>query len=1330
MKKRFTILTAVLALLAFLTVPLGMRGQTRDVETFTFSELGYGNADDVTTVEGNNVTLTFDQGTGNNAPKYYTNGTAVRMYTGNTLEVALNNQGGEARITAIDFTFSGNYPGSLQNWSGSETSVSFTNSATGQARIQVIAVTFSEGGSTTTYTVTYNANVPGVASVVDTYAEGANVTLRPATTFTYDGYTFSEWNTQADGDGDPYDAGDVIESIQEDLEFYAMWTENPVSDEQWVLTSLADLTESDVFVIVGNNGSNYAMSNDNGTSGAPAAVAVTVANDAITSSVAANIQWNISGDGTDGYTFYPNGSTEAWLYCTNTNNGVRVGTNEANTFKMEASSGYLVHQGTTRYVGVYNSTDWRCYTSINSNIQGQTFAFYKKVSGGVIPPSISAENVSIEYNATSGSIAYTINNGVDGGTVSAAVTEGDWLTLGTVSATVPFTCSANQAGTERTASVTLTYTYNRATVTKDVTVTQAGNPDVTMTIAAARAQGSGDVVTKGVITSITGSNNKTAYIQDETAAIVVYGNFEAAVGDQIRVSGSLSDYNGLLEIINPQVTILSSGNPVLPQLMTIAEVVASTNQGWYIRIEGATVTNITGSGNSQNTTIAQGDNTIVVRGNLGTTVAVNNVINLDGNIGYYNGNQIANPQNVEVQQVVVPSITITPATLNVDAEQHLVNYFSLAYENIEVESAQSFTVHYYNAVGEEIELVQGETWMIAGVVKPESDYQVLCTIMANEGEARSAYFKVSALDAEQNVVYSNLVTINQAEYVAPTYAELPFEFDGGKADIEGTDGLFAEGLGNDYNNSPKLRFDDTDDYLLLQFSEVPGKLTFDIKGNGFSGGTFTVQTSEDGMIYTDLETYTELGAKQSESFNNLGENVRYIKWTYTEKVSGNVALGNIKLAQPTQPYDLTIEPYENLEIFTFIGGDESEAFEGAGTIQVYDGDEVMLSITANEGYEIQSLMVDGVEHVNDIDEAETYTFTMPSHDVTVSATAVEVIPPTPFEPVTYRLATSIESGKSYIIVGAKITDEEESLFFAMGEQRNNNRGGVAISVDGTTATVETEDVHEVVITALDQDGFYSIFDGGYLYAASNGSNYLKTEDELDVNGEWEITIDDGQFSIVASNSENRNVMQFNYNGGNPLFSCYASDSQSPVYLYVRDENPTVSQTLELVEGWNWVSLYVEGEDAIATLLMLETALGENASQISSADFITEYDEEWFGDLDEIGITNDQTYMILAAQDCTVELEGDLSDPASIEITLNPGWNWIGFPINYEMAIEEALADLEAEEGDMLANSELFTEFDGEEWYGDIETLLPGQGFMYFNNSDEVKTFFFLAAKKK
>ena len=109
----------------------------------------------------------------------------------------------------------------------------------------------------------------------------------------------------------------------------------------WVSTPLSDITTTDVFVIVANNGSDYAMTNNNGTSSAPAAVAVTVSGNTLTGTIADNIQWTISGNATNGYTFYPNGSSDTWLYCTGTNNGVRVGTNSNNTFKVDASTGYL-----------------------------------------------------------------------------------------------------------------------------------------------------------------------------------------------------------------------------------------------------------------------------------------------------------------------------------------------------------------------------------------------------------------------------------------------------------------------------------------------------------------------------------------------------------------------------------------------------------------------------------------------------------------------------------------------------------------------------------------------------------------------------------------------------------------------------------------------------------------------------------------------------------------------------------------------------------------------------------------------------------------------------
>ena len=172
----------------------------------------------------------------------------------------------------------------------------------------------------------------------------------------------------------------------------------PEAPGSWVLTPLADLTSSDVFVIVGNNADTYAMSNDNGTSSAPAAVVVTISEDGktLTGDVADNIKWNISGNATDGYTFYPNGETEKWLYCTNSNNGMRVGTNDNKSFTV-SEEGYLFNSATSRYVGIYNSQDWRCYTSINNNIADQTFSFYKKVEATPEPETVTVTITSAGY---------------------------------------------------------------------------------------------------------------------------------------------------------------------------------------------------------------------------------------------------------------------------------------------------------------------------------------------------------------------------------------------------------------------------------------------------------------------------------------------------------------------------------------------------------------------------------------------------------------------------------------------------------------------------------------------------------------------------------------------------------------------------------------------------------------------------------------------------------------------------------------------------------------------------------------------------------------------
>lgn len=1302
--KKFTMLTAALMLFAFLTLPIGMRGQTRDVETFTFSELGYENTEEVTTVEGDDVTLTFDQGTNAyNAPKYYTTGTGVRMYTGNTLEVALNDQTGETRITAIDFTFAGSYTGSLQNWLGSETSVSFTNTASGQARIQEIAVTFSEGGvAPTTYTVTYNANVAGVNPVVDTYIEGADVTLRASNTFTYDGHTFSEWNTQADGDGDPYDAGDVIENIQANVELYAIWIENTPSDEQWVLTNLADLTEDDVFVIVGNNGSNYAMSNNNGTTSAPAAVAVTVVDDAITSEVAATIQWTISGNATDGYIFYPNGTTTSWLYCTNTNNGVRVGTNANKLFVV--NSNYLYNTATSRHIGLYNSQDWRCYspssTGVHTNIAGQTFAFYKKVTGGVLPPSISANNVEIAYDATEGSFNFTLNNPVEGGQLSVSE-EVDWIDEAEINTltegySVTFTTTANEAGTAREGIVTLTYSYNRSTVTKDVTVTQAGNPNATMTIAEVRAQVTGAVVTTGIVTSCVGT---TGYIQDNTAAICVFGA-SLTVGDEINVSGTLSTYKGLLEITSPVVTVVSQNNTVEPTVKTIAEInaddITSPNsiQGLYVTIENATVTVIDG----QNTTIAQGDNTIVVRGISGVEYAVDDVLTLDGNIGCFNVAQIANPQNVEVQQNLEPSITVTPATVNAPAEG-ADGTLAITYENIP--DLISFDYYFCDAEGNELQ--EDPDWILAEIQEENDVYSVYYVIDANDGEARSAYFKVYTPEADD--VYA-IVTINQAEYVAPTVASLPFAFDGGRADIENTDGLTQEGLDSDYSSSPKLKFNNTGDWLLLHFNEAPGTLTFDIKGNpsqGSWGGTFKVQTSEDGVTYTDLETYTELTTTvlDDETFDNLGADVRYIKWIYAEKVSGNVALGDIHLYEvgggPVLPASITVEPatvnataeetdgtltvtYENItEIVAEVYFCDAEG--GVATYdwidaEINDDNNVYYVIDANEGEARTAYLK---VYALDDNAEDVY-----SNIVTISQAAYQP----PFTGATYSLATVIESGRRYIITNGN--DK------AMGMQNNNNRAAVDITTVEGVAQVSSADVYEFVINGPDANGNYIIYDAnelstGYLYAASSGSNYLRTRQfNTDANSQWAIIFGEENNAVITAQGDNtRNLMR--YNSGSNLFSCY-NGGQQPIYLYVKDEEEPTYAFYKDVTGYgegdgNWflIASPVDNLDPATTNMLNGNGYDLYAFDQSAVG------AEWQNyKTNAFDLAVGQGYLYANVADTTLKIEGTPS--AEVEVTFDlvydpnsnlAGWNLVGNPFGYAATIDKENFYVMNEEGTEL-----------------------------------------------
>ena len=753
------------------------------------------------------------------------------------------------------------------------TGITNTDVYVGTAAGQLTATVGTEEAAVAGATVTWSSSEPEVATI----DANGNVTLVAAGTTTI---------TASYAGDDTYAASSAT--------YQLTVTDTTPETGSWVKTALTDLAAGDIFVIVGNNGSNYAMTNDKGTTSAPAATAVTITDDMISGTVADKLKWNISGNATDGYTFYPDGSTTTWLYCTNNNNGLRVGTGDDKAFAIK--DGYIYNNGQSRYIGVYNSADWRSYTSINNNITGQTFAFYKYVDATA--PLLTANDVELTYDATSGTITYTLTNATADGALTAASSK-NWLTVGTpADGSIALTCEANSTATERTANVTLTYTYDTdKTVVKTITVTQAANPNATMTIAEVRAQQTGSVTTKGVVTSVSG---KTAYLQDATAAICVYGSsdLEVAIGDEIEVSGTLSTYNGLLEITNPTIETLSNGNTVLPEDMTIAQVLTAEKQGWLVKIVKAEVTEIDGS----NTTIKQGESMVVVRGISGVEYAVSDLLTFNANIGAYNGVQLVNPTDVTVEQNLNPSIHIENTTIETTATG-AEGTINVTYQNFTFD-ADMAEIQFCDAEGNK--LSEEPEWIVADF---DADGNIEYVIEENPAtEARTAYLKVYALDDEANEVYSDLITVTQAKMTVD-YATLPFKYDGNAADLSDVDGLTQSGVGV-YNTAPKMKFDTTGDYLVLKLNEAPGFVSFDIKANPGSGswaGTFTVQTSADGENYTDLAAYTELTNSTENKFLLITDaNVRYIKWIYTTKTSGNVALGNIYVDREAATATMTI----------------------------------------------------------------------------------------------------------------------------------------------------------------------------------------------------------------------------------------------------------------------------------------------------------------------------------------------------------------------------------------------------------------------------------------
>ena len=191
---------------------------------------------------------------------------------------------------------------------------------------------------------------------------------------------------------------------------------------------------------------------------------------------------------------------------------------------------------------------------------------------------------------------------------------------------------------------------------------------------------------------------------------------------------------------------------------------------------------------------------------------------------------------------------------------------------------------------------------------------------------------------------------------------------------------------------------------------------------------------------------------------------------------------------------------------------------------------------------------------------------------------------------------------------------------------------------------------------------------------------------------------------------------------------------SPVLL--RAEN-MYQQTIELAQGWNWISFNVYN----ALLANLSSVLSRFPWQ--EGDILTEDTEgltlvykkgQWISttgsDIKDLKLSQKVSYNVLVQNSQTIDIWGKaFQDPEERTITVKPGWSNIGYTPLVNLPVTTALTDYfdEATPGDVVKDQHAFAMFTadgkgGGKWQGTLKYMKPGEGYMMHRQKQTTVTF--------
>ena len=146
-------------------------------------------------------------------------------------------------------------------------------------------------------------------------------------------------------------------------------------------------------------------------------------------------------------------------------------------------------------------------------------------------------------------------------------------------------------------------------------------------------------------------------------------------------------------------------------------------------------------------------------------------------------------------------------------------------------------------------------------------------------------------------------------------------------------------------------------------------------------------------------------------------------------------------------------------------------------------------------------------------------------------------------------------------------------------------------------------------------------------------------------------------------------------------------------------------TMQLAQGWNWVSHPLADPLAVA-------ALSTHAARIVGRQQEAYADEHQGMTGTLTSLDAGQMYKVLMRQADTYESQAQHC-PSSLPVMLLPGWNWVGYTVSGTQPLQDAMARYTAEEGDQLLSQDGFATYTSGKWTGTLTALETGKGYMLY-----------------